>query len=379
MVENFTFDVNTSIEAIDKVLNIAENLKDEIGFTGKLASELIGLKGLINKADYINLLNEQLITCRKFNGLKLERVWDGGFQNFQESDNVIRLHRLALFFSVYLKEFSFRRNFRIDVGHDLYNLISLVRNNRHEFIERSAWCLDLLDDLPTFIMQEEFHSEHAIAISKILKSTDIDKVGEFIQTKDESISKIDKWNNEFQSKLDVVNILKDKLDTYQTAFNFVGLYQGFDSLKREKEKLIIPLEKKYSRFAAGILVIPILELIWILFNYEFLASNLNILGFLALPTISIIIILFYFLRVCLTDLKSYRSQVMQLELRMTLCQFIQSYAEKSKELKENNKEGFEKFENLIFSSIVSSDENIPSTFDGMEHISNLLKNFKSNS
>ena len=66
---------------------------------------------------------------------------------------------------------------------------------------------------------------------------------------------------------------------------------------------------------------------------------------------------------------------MQLELRMTLCQFIQSYAEKSKELKGYNKEGFEKFENLIFSSIVSSDEKIPSTFDGMEHVPSLLKNF----
>lgn len=70
---------------------------------------------------------------------------------------------------------------------------------------------------------------------------------------------------------------------------------------------------------------------------------------------------------------------MQLELRMTLCQFIQSYAEKSKELKVVNKEGFEKFENLIFSSIVSSDEKIPSTFDGMEHITNFVKNFKSSS
>ncbi|MFC6168109.1 hypothetical protein [Acinetobacter terrestris] len=62
---------------------------------------------------------------------------------------------------------------------------------------------------------------------------------------------------------------------------------------------------------------------------------------------------------------------------MTLCQFIQSYAEKSKELKEHNKEGFEKFESLIFSSIVSSDDRIPSTFDGMEQLSSLLKNFKS--
>jgi hypothetical protein len=96
---------------------------------------------------------------------------------------------------------------------------------------------------------------------------------------------------------------------------------------------------------------------------------------LALRSITLLLILFWFFRIILHNIKSVKSQIMQLELRMTLCQFIQSYAEKSKELKGYNKEGFEKFENLIFSSIVSSDEKIPSTFDGMEHVSSLLKNF----
>ena len=61
--------------------------------------------------------------------------------------------------------------------------------------------MDLLDDIPTLIMQEEFHSENAIVLSRAIQSTDINKVEEFIRTKDESISKIDKWNNEFQNYL----------------------------------------------------------------------------------------------------------------------------------------------------------------------------------
>lgn len=226
-------------------------------------------------------------------------------------------------------------------------------------------------------MQEEFHSEHALALSRVIHSTDISKVEEFIRTRDETVSKIDTWNSEFEAKKAAVEILKDKLDTYETGFNFVGLYQGFSALKKEKVDLVPSLEKRFTGLAAGIVIIPILELIWVLFNYKSLNTNLGILGFIALPTISIIIILFYFLRVSLIDLKSLKSQIMQLELRMTLCQFIQSYAEKSKELKEHNKEGFEKFESLIFSSIVSSDDKIPSTFDGMEQLSSLLKNFKS--
>lgn len=377
MAEKFMFDASASVNVIDKILAIAEKVKDRQDFTGELAKRLHELSFEINKETFINYLNEKLITCRNFKGLELVRAWDGGFQNFTDEDNTYRLHRLALYLVIYVREITFRNNYRMDQGSNFYFLNELVRDNRHEFIERSKWCVDLFDDLPTLIMQEEFHSEHAIALSSAIQSADISKVEEFIRTRDETVSKIDTWNSEFEAKKAAVEILKDKLDTYETGFNFVGLYQGFSALKKEKVDLVPSLEKRFTGLAAGIVIIPILELIWVLFNYKSLNTNLGILGFIALPTISIIIVLFYFLRVSLIDLKSLKSQIMQLELRMTLCQFIQSYAEKSKELKEHNKEGFEKFESLIFSSIVSSDDKIPSTFDGMEQLSSLLKNFKS--
>ena len=377
MAEKFMFDASASVNVIDKILAIAEKVKDRQDFTGELAKRLHELSFEINKETFINYLNEKLITCRNFKGLELVRAWDGGFQNFTDEDNTYRLHRLALYLVIYVREITFRNNYRMDQGSNFYFLNELVRDNRHEFIERSKWCVDLFDDLPTLIMQEEFHSEHAIALSSAIQSADISKVEEFIRTRDETVSKIDTWNSEFEAKKAAVEILKDKLDTYETGFNFVGLYQGFSALKKEKVDLVPSLEKRFTGLAAGIVIIPILELIWVLFNYKSLNTNLGILGFIALPTISIIIILFYFLRISLIDLKSLKSQIMQLELRMTLCQFIQSYAEKSKELKEHNKEGFEKFESLIFSSIVSSDDKIPSTFDGMEQLFSLLKNFKS--
>lgn len=118
--------------------------------------------------------------------------------------------------------------------------------------------------------------------------------------------------------------------------------------------------------------IPVVEFFWLLNNYNENLKTLQIVV-LALPSITLLLILFWFFRVILQNIKSMQSQIMQLELRMTLCQFIQSYAEKSKELKEYNKDGFEKFESLIFSSIVSSDEKIPNTFDGIESLTNLVK------
>ena len=49
----------------------------------------------------------------------------------------------------------------------------------------------------------------------------------------------------------------------------------------------------------------------------------------------------------------------------------------AKEIKEKDGASLDKFENLIFSSIVSTSEQVPSTFDGLEHITNLIKSAKS--
>lgn len=376
MAEKFIFDVSASVNVIDKILAIAEKNKDQQNFAGELAKSLYALAIEINREQFIDHLNEKLITCRNFKGLELVRAWDGGLQNFTDEDNTYRLHRLALYLVIYIREITFRNNYRMDQGSNFYFLNELVRDNRHEFIERSKWCVDLFDDLPTLIMQEEFHSEHALALSRALRGTDISKVEDFIRTRDESISKIDTWNNEFQSKKTAVEILKNKLETYETAFNFVGLYQGFSQLKNNKDDELSKLNIQYYCLIFLMVVIPVAEFFWLFNNLddEFKTVKLVVL---ALPSITLLVILFWFFRILLQNIKSIQSQIMQLELRMTLCQFIQSYAEKSKELKEHNKEGFEKFESLIFSSIVSSDDKIPSTFDGMEQLSSLLKNFKS--
>ncbi|HGE6119725.1 hypothetical protein [Vibrio cholerae] len=74
--------------------------------------------------------------------------------------------------------------------------------------------------------------------------------------------------------------------------------------------------------------------------------------------------------------RSTKAQIMQIELRQTLCQFIQSYAEYASEIKSKDTTSLEKFENLIFSGILSDAEKLPSTFDGLEQIGKLLKSVK---
>lgn len=107
------------------------------------------------------------------------------------------------------------------------------------------------------------------------------------------------------------------------------------------------------------------------------AENLGLAHLMVLlPLISIEVILIYFFRVILLNHRSVKAQIMQIELRQTMCQFIQNYTEYSSEIKKEDAGELEKFESLIFSGVLSDPEKLPSTFDGMEQIGSLIKSIK---
>jgi len=77
------------------------------------------------------------------------------------------------------------------------------------------------------------------------------------------------------------------------------------------------------------LAVIIAIIILILTGYE---AKLASMWFLAIPITTLILFLFYFTRVGLQHVRSVQSQMMQLELRMALCQFIHNYADDSEKL-----------------------------------------------
>lgn len=185
--------------------------------------------------------------------------------------------------------------------------------------------------------------------------------------------KKDELSKFINDKKEEVDRLAKQLEQQKKAFNFVGLSQGFESLlkkKRNSQAVVLSL-----LFSIGIfLFIPLFTYIELnqvknqssdLFNWK-----------MFLPFVSIELISLYLFRVVLIHYNSIKTQIMQLELRQTLCQFIQSYVEYAKEIKEKDSASLEKFENLIFSSILSTPDKVPSTFDGIEQLSNLIKNIK---
>ena len=174
--------------------------------------------------------------------------------------------------------------------------------------------------------------------------------------------------------------LENKLNKLKEDYNFIGLSHGFENLLNAKKS-----SSNWNLcllFALGFIIaaIPVAKILdaYIINpnNIPSHFSNLNWTEILA--GIALEFVLIYFFRVALNQYQITKTQIMQLELRRSLCQFIHSYAEYAQKIKAQDANALEKFENIIFSSILSHDANIPGTFDGMEHITSLIKELKGN-
>lgn len=165
-----------------------------------------------------------------------------------------------------------------------------------------------------------------------------------------------------------VNALAEKLETYETAFNFVGLYAGFKSLKTSKVS-----ERRWNFFfllvLGAMLLFPVIIKFSSVFNGSVKAEP-DLIGLAALAGLELLLL--YFFRVALQNFRSIKAQLLQIDLRMTLCQFVQSYAEYSKGAPDGSKGLLERFEQVVFSGIVNDESAIPSTFDGLDKLAELV-------
>jgi len=126
-----------------------------------------------------------------------------------------------------------------------------------------------------------------------------------------------------------------------------------------------------------LLSLVLVELTFINNHIGILDGYKNELLFLLPPLITIEVLLIYFFRLVLVHFQSIKTQLLQLDLRKSLCQFIKSYSTFSTDIKARDPSALEKFENLVFSGFISSEENLPSTFDGIEQLAKLFKGIKS--
>lgn len=211
---------------------------------------------------------------------------------------------------------------------------------------------------------------------EFINDSNIASFREFEAKKSEAEKLKKQWDEEINVKKAETDAIKVKLSEYKTGFNFVGLYKGFEKLGEQKESEASKLF--WSLIVMGIVIIlPLIIEIIIAMNGIYQSNPLKLDHLVVvIPLISIEIILIYYFRVILHNFNSVKAQKMQIELRQTLCQFIQSYAEYSEKIKKQDKTALEKFENLIFSGILADPEKLPSTFDGIDQLGNLVKSLK---
>ncbi|HAS6644262.1 TPA: hypothetical protein ACP5VL_004478 [Vibrio parahaemolyticus] len=220
--------------------------------------------------------------------------------------------------------------------------------------------------------------EMPISIFKVIANSEaISSIKDFNSVSSKAEQLKTAWEAEISEKESRANTIKESLEKYENGFNFVGLYQGFDDLAKEKRK-----EKDnlvfWLRILSVIIVLPILaELTFIYWNIKDIAAVKEGIIVSILPTISLVAISIYYFRVLLFNFKSVKSQLLQIDLRKTLCRFIQNYSDYSSEMKKQDAESLSKFENIIFSGIVSDDGKLPSTYDGVEQLGKLIKSAKS--
>lgn len=190
-----------------------------------------------------------------------------------------------------------------------------------------------------------------------------------IKSSDEAIFKS---NEDLSQREERVNALADKLKGYENAYNFVGLYQGFSNLKDDKVGERESTFKFLIFLGVCLVLMPFLKLVGVIGHNDNLIKEAFSFG--ALFAFELIVI--YFFRIALQNYRSIKAQLLQIDLRMTLCQFINSYVEFASDARKSDKELLNKFEQIIFSGIVTEDSGIPSTFDGLEQVAKIVESLK---
>lgn len=217
----------------------------------------------------------------------------------------------------------------------------------------------------------------AAMLKKMLNS---DELGSLINVAKVAASvdeRVKKWESDLQSSEKKAVTLAETLDKQAQAFNFVGLHEGFrdlaDGLVKELK------DARHGMVLFGVLAslpscIDIALVIVRQVDLSKMSTQTLIAGLIG--TLSATLLLLYFFRIALRKADSCQAQLVQVRLRMSLCRFIQSYADYSEKFKTKNADALAKFESLIFSGIVGTEDRLPSTFDGIEQLASLAKSIR---
>lgn len=211
---------------------------------------------------------------------------------------------------------------------------------------------------------------------RLIQSPALIEFKAFAETAKTASALKEEWDKELKAKSAEIEALREGLGRVKTTYNFVGLVQGFENLASAKKRE--RLRSFISLLVLGVLMVaPVAAQLWFTMSHiETIESHRNTLIYSLPPLLALEVILLYFFRVVLLHFRGVSTQMLQINLRISLCQFIQSYSEYSTGIKKQDASALEKFESLIFSGITSDSGSLPSTFDGVEQIAKLVNSIR---
>lgn len=186
------------------------------------------------------------------------------------------------------------------------------------------------------------------------------------------------WDDEYSKHTEKLDALSKNIKNLASEYNFVGLVNGFKNLRSQKNR-----ELKWpfaTLITLGLLIIatPLAQFIFVTSHIETIDGSRTALLYTIPSLVAAELFALYFFRVVLLQFRSVKAQLLQLDLRIALCQFIEGYSEYAKSMRKSDGEALSRFEALIFSGLVTDETNLPSTFDGLDQIANIVKSIRSN-
>lgn len=196
--------------------------------------------------------------------------------------------------------------------------------------------------------------------------------------------------NKLPNKKKEIEYLKKDCDNYSTLlkgfkqeFSFLALNQAFNKLERSKQVARIITFLLLIVLAFIIVYVPyfyyeksfLIEQITKVYNLTLNKDNIFILFSGLIPMIFIESIFIYYFKIVLNKYNSITDQIVQLETKQAIMQFIESYVDYKKD-KGLKTEDLSKFEDIIFSQISPNLKDIPNSPDLVSIIESISKAVK---
>lgn len=252
-----------------------------------------------------------------------------------------------------------------NLGDEAKSTFEFVEGNLAEFTPETRRALTYnIYALPARITKELLTNPGTMELRRLASSLD------------EARRNREEWDGIFSSQKAQISTLEDSIGRISANYNFVALHDGFKKLKEAKKKESILSFAPTLLLGFLLLATPVAQLSFVFYNIKDIETHKSLLAYSLPSLVAIELFILYFFRLTLTQFRSIKTQLLQIDLRMALCQFIQGYSEFSSKIQKENPESLSRFEALIFSGLVADEKGLPSTFDGLDQITALIKNVR---